>query len=185
MTTPRDFAVALLSALELPVTTNNVAALVSAQAAEGGFMANAAEQSAFYNPLNITQVLNSTTATGYANGAVKIQAYPDWATGLRAAVALFRNGKYNDILASLADDAAPATTLAVWAKNPSYGWTQGANVNTAYGSMLFPQGPSNVPLEAATGIVPSSTLVAMVMESGIAFGVGYGLFYAWKLLGRR
>src|SRR5271154_5691264 len=116
VTTPHDFALALLSGLGLPMTQNNIDAMVSAQAAEGGFMSTSAEQTAFYNPLNITQVLNSSRASGYVNGTVNIQAYPDWATGLAAAVKIFQNGFYGDILASFQASNPPATTLAVWAK---------------------------------------------------------------------
>lgn len=183
MTTPHDFALALLSGLGLPMTQNNIDALVSAQAAEGGFMSTTAEQTAYYNPLNITQILNSTTASGYQGGTVPIQAYPDWATGLAAAVKIFQNGFYNDILASLRASATPQATLAVWAKNPNYGWTTTPAVNTAYGSQTFPQGPSSVPLVVPPQSGAAPMLVNPVRLAGTTLMV-YVFWQLFKLLGK-
>ena len=115
MTTPRDFASALLGALGMPVTPNNVMALIAFQAQEGGFMHN----TAFYNPLNTSLVYKSVTAKGFSSPA--IQAYPDWSTGLAATVKTLRNGLYGGILAALQSSAAPDTTLQA-VKNSPFGW---------------------------------------------------------------
>ena len=201
MTTPLDFAVALLSGLGLPLTQNNIDAMVSAQAAEGGFCpleANcgaytAAERTAFYNPLNITQnAKGSTVASGYAasasQGGPAIQAYPDWPTGLKAAITILRNGYYGDILASFQASADPATTLAVWGKNPKYGWTITPAVNTAYGSYTFPAGPSTTPLPTNPfeSIVtkPTQSFGSSLGQAGVLGVLAFGFWKLYEYLGK-
>jgi hypothetical protein len=187
MTTPRDFAVALLSGLGLPLTLNNIAAMVSAQAIEGGFSHNTAT----YNPLNITQpAKGSSTAQGFGTAAnpANIQAYPDWPTALSATIALFKNGLYNDILASFQKSADPQTTLAVWAKNPSYGWTFTPEVNMTYADEPFPQGPSSKPLpssifaQAITG--PAPALGPNLVSAGIGAVFIFGFWKLYEYLGK-
>jgi hypothetical protein len=198
MTTPRDFAIALLSGLGLPLTQNNITAMISAQAAEGGFCplqadcgsATAAERTAYYNPLNITQpIKGSSVASGYAASASKggpaIQAYPDWPTGLQAAITIFKNGFYKDILASFQASADPSTTLAVWAKNPNYGWVLTPGVNLAYGAYTFPQGPSTTPLPtnlfAQTITAPAPAIGPSIGQAGVGAVLIFGFwkFYEW------
>jgi hypothetical protein len=188
MTTPRDFAVALLAGLNLPLSQNNVDAMVSAEAIEGGFMNNTAT----YNPLNVTQpITGSTTASGFGPGTsnpANIQAYPNWPVALSATIALFKNGLYGDILSSFQTSAPPSTTLEVWAKNSHYGWTFTPSVDTSYGAETFPQGPSSLPLPP-TVVNPSNIQIPSMGPSVAQAGVGAVLMFGfWKLyeyLGKR
>jgi hypothetical protein len=112
-TTPIDFAKALLVRLELPITENNVAALVAAQCIEGGFMHNGA----MFNPLNTTW----RRATSRSVTPVGVQAYESWADGLEATALTLRNGMYQGILDALENDCDPDHTLRAMAVSP-WGW---------------------------------------------------------------
>lgn len=150
--TPIDFAKALLVKLGLPVTENNIAALVGLQVQEGGHSANSAK----FNPMNVTQLAEgSRLAPGFPKNGPQIQAYPDWQTGLNATATLFKNGLYKGVLASLARSAPPSDTLREIALSP-YGWyktvagkrvplaypaaTSAAAAWRSFGSKLFPDG---------------------------------------------
>jgi hypothetical protein len=150
MTTPIDFAHALLAALELPDTDNNVAALVAAQCIEGGYMHNGA----LFNPLNTTWKLEGSRSVT----AVNVQAYPTWALGLEATRKTLTNGLYKDILAALELDADPDVTLHAMAVSP-WGWYRVVNGKRvpngigkaagyqSYGAHAFPEAipPSYLP----------------------------------------
>jgi hypothetical protein len=113
MTTPIDFARALLARLERPITPNNVAALVAAQCIEGGFMHNGA----LFNPLNTTMpwpAARKVTPIG-------VRAYASWADGLEATAKTLENGLYTGILDALANDCDPDHTLRAMAISP-WGW---------------------------------------------------------------
>lgn len=117
--TPIEFASELLVRLGLPVTENNIAALVGLQIQEGGHVAN----SAAFNPMNVTQLIKGVShlAPGFSEKGPQIQAYPDWEAGLQATATLFKNGLYKGVLASLARSASPNDTLREIALSP-YGW---------------------------------------------------------------
>ncbi len=131
--TPRDFAAILLWNLNLPVTKNNVAALIAAQAWEGGFMENRAS----YNPLNTTQPMTGSVAVT----PVGVKAYDSWRTGMSATATTLRNGFYKALLASFQADNPPDMTLKAWADSP-WGWdgkVLGPAANyQAYGDKEFP-----------------------------------------------
>lgn len=137
--TPTDFAKALLRRLGLPVTDNNVAALVAFQAQEGGHMHNAAA----FNPMNTTwKMPGSSTGSGLAKN-IGVQAYASWDQGIEATAKTLSNGLYNDILNSLRRSASPDETLrAVGASK--WGCTicgkTSASLLQSYGSQLFPGG---------------------------------------------
>ncbi len=178
MTTPKDFALALLSGLGLTESQNNIDAIVSAEAAEGGFMSNTAN----FNPLNTTQkATGSQLASGFSSSGPQIQSYPDWPTGLQATIATLKNGLYNDILASLAASADPQTTLNVWAANPHYGWVPPIpKVNTAYGSYTFPTSAKmgSFPIGSAT----SSGMTTPIVKLGLLGGILYALYRALPII---
>lgn len=191
--TPVLFAQALLNALRLPVTDNNVQAIVAAQAVEGGFMHNAAA----FNPLNTTQPMpGSHPVTG-----VGVQAYASWQQGLDAIVKTLRNGLYNDILGSLSKSAAPDDTLRVWQLNPNYGWYHCEDPSTGqrypdgvclagskkvpnpigtaasyawYGQETFPSGGGSVPV--GTPSLGSSIASSPIARLGVLGALGYGLY---------
>lgn len=120
MVTPRTFAQALLGALELPVTSNNVAALVAWQAAEGGHFVN---PKAAYNPLNTTRELPGSSlaytlwrdSQGTPHG---FQAYQSWDQGLEATSKTLAQQAFSTIRVRLGQDAAPAVTLAAVKDTP-------------------------------------------------------------------
>ncbi len=118
MTTPIDFACALLRELALPETQNNIAALVAAQCIEGGYMHNGA----IFNPLNTTWKLEGS----HGVTAIGVQAYPTWAAGLEATCKTLTNGLYKNILDALAADAEPDVTLRAMALSP-WGWYRMVN----------------------------------------------------------
>ena len=113
MTTPIDFARALLARLGKPVSENNIAALVAAQCIEGGYMHNGA----MFNPLNTTLPwpgARSVTPVG-------VRAYASWADGLEATAKTLENGLYQPILDALENDCDPDHTLRAMALSP-WGW---------------------------------------------------------------
>jgi hypothetical protein len=104
VTTPLDFARALLGALNLPLSSNNVAAVVAWEAAEGGHYANAAH----FNPLNTTLREPGSTSIG---GPAGVQAYISWAAGLEATAATLKASAYAPIRAALAQSSPVVLTL--------------------------------------------------------------------------
>lgn len=104
--TPLTWSHALLSALGMPQTSENVAAIVAWELAEGGHWHN----SAYYNPLNTTQPMPGATSMN----SVGVKAYRSWAQGLEATVKTLHNGYYGGILAALRKgDDAMAVSQAV------------------------------------------------------------------------
>jgi hypothetical protein len=209
VTTPHDFAVALLAALDLPMSTNNIQSLIAIQAQEGGFMHNPA----YYNPLNTAYVLNSTTASGFSSPA--IQAYPDWPTGLSATVKTLQNGLYPNILAALQASSLPDTTLQA-VKNSPFGWYYCIDPNTSSSEACSTAGAVRVPIEpqpaaslqyeASTpfplGPNPSSTLPipafgsmpylpnvssvgpSSITQAGVGAVLAYGFWKLYEYLGK-
>ena len=118
MTTPIDFAKALLARLGKPITDNNVQALVAAQCIEGGYMHNVAR----FNPLNTTLPHNGS----HSVTPVGVQAYASWADGLEATALTLINGLYPGILEALANDCAPDDTRCAMAVTP-WGWYRMVN----------------------------------------------------------
>lgn len=104
--TPVTWAKTLLQALRMPVTTDNLAAIIAWEMAEGGHWYN----SAHFNPLNTTWRMPGATSMN----SVGVKAYLSWAQGLAATVNTFHNGLYEGILAALrAGNDAQAVANAV------------------------------------------------------------------------
>jgi hypothetical protein len=136
--TPADFAQAVLSRLGLPTSANNVAALVSFQAHEGGHMAN----SAAYNPMNTTlKMPGSRVAPGFSSPP--IQAYSSWDEGIEATAKTLAQKNMSAIFSSLSKSASADDTLRAVAKSP-WGCYICANSPAsnfqAYANKLFPVG---------------------------------------------
>jgi hypothetical protein len=213
MTTPRDFAIALLSGLGLPLTQNNLQALIAFQAQEGGFMHNTAN----YNPLNSTlPYKGSTVAKGFSTPA--IQAYTDWPSGLQATINTLKNGLYNNILAALQASSAPDTTLQA-VKNSPFGWYYFLDSQTSSSCGLpnqplcgpnpikvpiepqpsanlqyeansaFPQGPSTTPLPinpfAQALTAPAPGVGPSVGKAAIGSALIFGIWKLYEFLGKR
>lgn len=146
--TPREFAGALLVKLDAPISTNNIAALVAAQAIEGGAMHNAAA----YNPMNTTQPMpGATSAT-----PVGVKAYTSWEQGIDATAKTLKNGRYENILAKLRASAEPDDTLAQddWR---TWGWVTSIGKAESYASYA------------------DATFPAQTKSRGAAFAIGAAL----------
>ncbi len=87
------WAQALLVAMRLPVTADNVAAVTAWEMAEGGHWYN----TAYYNPLNTTQDMPGASVFN----SVGVKAYTSWKQGLEATVKTLKNGYYGGILDAL------------------------------------------------------------------------------------
>ena len=91
--TQLTWAKALLVAMRLPVTADNVAAITAWEMAEGGHWYN----TAYYNPLNTTQSMPGATVFN----SVGVKAYTSWKQGLEATVKTMKNGYYGGIIDAL------------------------------------------------------------------------------------
>jgi peptidoglycan hydrolase CwlO-like protein len=105
------WAQAFLKSLGVPLTADNVAAVVAWEMAEGGHWYN----TAYYNPLNTTQSMPGASVFN----SVGVKAYTSWEQGLKASVITIRNGYYGGILDALArgNDAqavADAVAASPW-----------------------------------------------------------------------
>ena len=105
------WAQAFVKSLGMPMTADNVAAVVAWEMAEGGHWYN----TAYYNPLNTTQSMPGATVFN----SVGVKAYTSWAQGLKASVITIRNGYYGGILDALrrgndAQAVADAVAASPW-----------------------------------------------------------------------
>ena len=105
------WAQVFLKRLGMPMTADNVAAVVAWEMAEGGHWYN----TAYYNPLNTTQSMPGATIFN----SVGVKAYKSWAQGLEASVITINNGFYGGILAALrrgndAQAVADAVAASPW-----------------------------------------------------------------------
>ena len=105
------WAQAFLKKIGVPVTADNVAAVVAWEMAEGGHWYN----TAYYNPLNTTQSMPGATIFN----SVGVKAYKSWMQGLEASVITINNGYYGGILAALrrgndAQAVADAVAASPW-----------------------------------------------------------------------
>jgi len=87
------WAQAFVKRLGMPMTADNVAAVVAWEMAEGGHWYN----TAYFNPLNTTQSMPGATVFN----SVGVKAYKSWAQGLEATVITINNGYYGGILSAL------------------------------------------------------------------------------------
>lgn len=113
--TPALFAQSLLASLSLPVSDNNVAALVAIQKQEGGHEAN----SAWFNPLNTMRDMPGAREAGLQVKGIK--AYSSWEEGLAATAKTMAQDNMRGIMNALARSAPPSETLAAFAASP-WGW---------------------------------------------------------------
>jgi peptidoglycan hydrolase CwlO-like protein len=105
------WAQAVLKSLGMPITADNVAAVVAWEMAEGGHWYN----TAYYNPLNTTQSMPGATVFN----SVGVKAYTSWKQGLDATVITLHNGYYGGILEALsrgndAQAVADAVAASPW-----------------------------------------------------------------------
>lgn len=160
MTTPLEFAKALLSAGGWPQSDNNLLAVVAWAKLEGGHYINHACK---YNPMNTMR--NYPGATNALSNGVK--AYQSWDDGLAATLATLKNGLYNNVIQNLADSADPATTLSSLTT-----WTGGTPYSTS-GIMSAYQNYANYPDWSGTNLSSSGILGKVALGALAIIG---GLF---------
>ena len=161
--TPALFAQSVLASLSLPVTDNNIAALVAIQAQEGGHEHN----SAAFNPLNTGYDVPGSRSAGLQVKSIK--AYSSWEDGIRATAKTIAQGNMKSIYQALSRSAPPEETLAVFAASP-WGWYKyehGVRVQLPYpGALSLVRNPAQLAKYANTAY--SGAL-------GMAGGVWHGL----------
>jgi len=174
MTTPRQFAQALLVALGMPVSDNNVQALVAAQHLEGGFMHNAC----LFNPLNTSQPMPGSRLIVHLTPTFGPQAYVNWEQGLAATVKTITNGHYATILASLARSAPPDETLQIWDVSPWGWWDPKSGKTNPVGKAAGYQAEADTPFPSGGGDLPSSGGGVAVVCLAL-LGVGLAFWRGW------
>ena len=137
MVTPSLFAQAVLGRLGLPISENNIAALVAFQSWEGGHMNNTAR----YNPMNtMRDVEGAEQARGLAKG---IKAYATWDDGVEGTARTLSQPNMRGIYDALARSAPADETLRAVATSP-WGCTICAKAPAvtlqSYASKVYPDG---------------------------------------------
>ena len=165
----QDWAKTLLTKLGKPVTKDNITALTTWSAWEGGQWHN----SAHYNPLNTTQ--GEKGATNMNSEGVK--SYTSWDQGYQATIQTLNNGLYKSILSALtAGNNTAAVLTAVdqspWGTHiPGYGGPTG-DLGTASIASRLPTGvggPSVVTSSAHGGaVVVNLNMKVQIAQSSVA-----------------
>jgi hypothetical protein len=124
----QEWAVGLLGKLGAPVTDQNIQAMTTWMAFEGGHWKNNAN----YNPLNTTQ--NEKGAKSI--NKVGVKAYQSWDQGYQATVETLKNGKYTNVLSAL---------------------QQGTDSSAVLGAVNASPWGTKIPGYAATGTTAGST----------------------------
>lgn len=115
----KDWATKFLAQLGVPITSENLKAMTTWMAFEGGHWKN----SAHYNPLNTTQGADGASSMN----KVGVKSYNSWEQGLQATVETIRNGRYGNVLQALqsgtdASAVLTAVNRSPWGTNiPGYG----------------------------------------------------------------
>ena len=107
----QQWAKDFLTKVGAPITAENLAAMTTWMAYEGGHWKN----SATYNPLNTT--LETSASTGSMND-VGVQKYSSYAGGLSATVQTINNGRYGNILDALRQGNNSQAVLSAVSASP-------------------------------------------------------------------
>jgi hypothetical protein len=110
ITTPTDFANALLLGVNVPDSQQNEEAIVAWELAEGGNWKNNAN----FNPLSTTLPYGGS----YPINSAKVQSYPSWADGLYATEVTLEEGYYVGIINALRNDNNAADVAQAVAASP-------------------------------------------------------------------
>lgn len=111
ISSPAQFAVALLRHGQWPVSGSNVCAMMAWEAAEGGHFINGASR---YNPINTTQSMPGDSIFN----SVGVRNYPDWSTGVAATLKTLGLGFYDGIRTALAAGDDASAVLAAVSQSP-------------------------------------------------------------------
>jgi len=165
----QEWAKTLLTKLGKPTTKDNITALTTWAAWEGGQWHN----SAHYNPLNTTQ--GEKGATNMNPEGVK--SYTSWNQGYQATIQTLNNGRYKSILSALtAGNNTAAVLTAVdqspWGTRiPGYGGPTG-DLGTASIASRLPTGvggPSVITSSAHGGsVVVNLNMKVQIAQSSVA-----------------
>lgn len=176
--TPVDFARALLRRLNLPVTDNNVNALIAFQKIESGHQANGA----WFNPLN---TMRGAPGARDANLQVKgIKAYSSWDEGLEATAKTIAQPNMSGIFNSLRASANPDDTLRAIHVSP-WGWDKAirvapASAYLAYGNIVYRPVAGVADFFAQQWSKPVVKYGAIIVGSAFVIGFGIALVTVWK-----
>ena len=107
----QQWAKDFLTKVGAPITSENLAAMTTWMAYEGGHWKN----SATYNPLNT--ILKTSASTGSMN-EVGVQKYSSYAGGLDATVQTINNGRYGNILDALKQGNNSQAVLSAVSASP-------------------------------------------------------------------
>jgi hypothetical protein len=164
----------------MPVTPNNIAALVAFQANEGGHMFNKAQ----FNPMNTTMPMPGSSVM--PGSTVGVRSYTSWQQGLEATARTLENGLYGDILDNLRRSAPPDDTLRAVAHS-QWGCTICANnpasALASYAYQGFP-GFTNIPMPFGGTIAQVAKKMLLVTAVG-AIAVGGGLLLYRVVQGKK
>lgn len=136
---PETFALALLSALNITPTPQNIQNLLFWERAEGGAgpQWGTTTNKANYNPLNASQPETGSTDSGRG-----IQSYTSWQQGLQATVTTLKNGLYDSILQALQNNASLSSFEQTVASSP-WGTQIGSFPSSLSGLYSYTPVPSN------------------------------------------
>jgi hypothetical protein len=181
--TPVDFANAFLEAIQEPLTSQNLEAIVAWEQMEGGNWANTAK----FNPMNTTLVYDGSQPfepnAAANNNGYAVQAYNSWGDGLNATVLTIENGYYSSILKALSAGNS-ALTVANAIDNSVWGTKY---VNTDLPPNYDPISPSWEPVcsnvdttgDAWVSITPTQTTQSPTTGFCRTVGAGPNLVYSY------
>lgn len=106
----QEWAVGLLGKLGAPVTDQNLQAMTTWMAFEGGHWKNNAN----YNPLNTTQKESGAKSINSAG----VKSYQSWDQGYQATLDTLNNGKYTNILSALKQGTDASAVLGAVNASP-------------------------------------------------------------------
>jgi hypothetical protein len=115
--TETSWATSLLSKIGAPITEQNISAMTTWMAFEGGGGGKATgigKNSAMYNPLNTTQGAPGAISMN----SVGVKSYNSWDQGMDATVQTLMNGKYSGILSALQQGNNTAAVLSAVNASP-------------------------------------------------------------------
>ena len=171
---PQQWATALLSYMNLPVTTSNVAAVTAWVNATGNF------NNGSYNPLG-----TSRPEGGSTTGSTGVQQFQNWAQGLEGTASMLMNGKYQGLISALQQgngasavqsDGTVKQELSSWSNGQIKSLTVDSQTTQAaaqaVASTSLPQtDPSGLPMgmsrnNANTLGAPPQNAVASTLQAG-------------------
>lgn len=169
MATPTDFALALLRSANLPITRNNLVAVVAWEKLEGGHW----ENSATFNPLNTTQSMAGST-TKNADG---VQAFTSWDQGVAASVKTLKNGLYEPIIEAFGQSLDPDVTLRIIDASPwgTHNLPPGAQAMKLYQAFAEAPDPLGAPItipQASAARSPMSSTLKLVASLAAVAAIG-------------